>query len=428
VLSNPVTAVACPTADSCIASDKVGVISWTSDALSSSPQWTAATTYTLGTPSAFDCPRARLCYAVDGNGTVYSTNSPETSFVGWSHDQIDNTNNGSGAEANFMTGLSCPTSGLCVALDRGGNAFTSTSPTSASWTESTVAPSDTGDRAYISCPTTSFCEAVNAAGYGWFDPATGAWQGVNVINGSTAPYGFSGIACPSTTLCIAAISNSSGGDALYVSTHPTSPAWSIVNLSTVKLPSPAPFVGQSSGLAGVACATVRLCLAITGAVVFTTTDPGGSASSWTGALLPTHSALKAVSCNSSGTCIVEAGNTVWTAHFSVPTGPAPAPSPTTVTSSTSTASPSAEHDPGYAAAKRFWRAGDSASTAGQDTLWHEAATALQNGGIHSNDDAIAYSDLSSLQALPLDPTTAAPQKTKDVTFLDAYFGTPGLYG
>ena len=63
--------------------------------------------------------------------------------------------------ADVLNGVSCPTSGLCVALDQSGDVITSTKPTTgaAAWKVTHLG----GSLNAVSCPTRDFCVAV---GYG----------------------------------------------------------------------------------------------------------------------------------------------------------------------------------------------------------------------------------------------------------------------
>jgi hypothetical protein len=90
-----------------------------------------------------------------------------------------------------LTGVSCPSSTFCVAVDNGGNAFTYTG-TATQWSRTTLDPNQ-DDIASISCPDTKFCAAVDQAGntytyngYSWNPPD-------NVDNGNE----FTQVSCHS---------------------------------------------------------------------------------------------------------------------------------------------------------------------------------------------------------------------------------------
>src|SRR5204862_3926771 len=89
-----------------------------------------------------------------------------------------------------LTGVSCPSSSLCVAVDDAGNAVTSRNPSSglaAAWIVTAI---DTANNEGIrlnavSCPTGSFCAAVDASGNLLTTTrptlaAAGTWQRANI--------------------------------------------------------------------------------------------------------------------------------------------------------------------------------------------------------------------------------------------------------
>jgi hypothetical protein len=119
-----------------------------------------------------------------------------------------------------LTGMACPSSTLCVAVDNFGNVLTSTDPTggAGAW-QSLRLPGAGRFNGFtgIACPTTGFCIA-SAAGY--FATTTNPTGGAAAWGVETAPGAdyVSGIACASTSLCVAI-----SGHELLVSANPTSP-------------------------------------------------------------------------------------------------------------------------------------------------------------------------------------------------------------
>lgn len=77
------------------------------------------------------CPSTSLCVAVDNNGDVVTSTNPTGGAADWTVTYL---------EPAALTGLSCPTSGLCVAVDQAGNVITSSDPTGgpAAWTVTPV--------------------------------------------------------------------------------------------------------------------------------------------------------------------------------------------------------------------------------------------------------------------------------------------------
>jgi hypothetical protein len=104
--------------------------------------------------------------------------------------------------SNALTGVACPTTTLCVAVDAAGNAVTSTNPGAgaSAWSVSRIdsAHALTG----VSCAAAGLCVAVNAAGgvLTSSNPTAdaGAWT-MNRVDGSNI---LAGVACPSAGLCV----------------------------------------------------------------------------------------------------------------------------------------------------------------------------------------------------------------------------------
>lgn len=65
---------------------------------------------------------------------------------------------------NFVHGVSCPSSGLCVAVDDSGNVVTSSNPTggAAAWRVTNV--DGTNSLRAVSCPSIALCFAVDSLG------------------------------------------------------------------------------------------------------------------------------------------------------------------------------------------------------------------------------------------------------------------------
>jgi len=89
---------------------------------------------------------------------------------------------------------------------------------------------------------------------------------------------------------------------------------------------------------------------------------------------------------------------------------------------------------GFAAAKQKWEAGSFAISADEGFYWIQSATDLTNAtdsGMSSTSGyQAAAEDLQQLASLPdamLTPTQGA-EAEQDVTSLNAFFDTPGLYG
>lgn len=200
-----------------------------------------------------------------------------------------------------LNSVACaPSGGLCVAVDNGGNIYTTTNPADASagaWTLSASFP----DTLYgVSCPSTSLCVAVDSVGdvISSSQP-TSSWHSLNV-DGST---GFIAISCPTTTFCAALDDN---GDVL-TTTKPTSTSASDWSVSSP----------VSSSLVAISCASASLCVAADGTTgdVYYSTNPTGGSSAWTGTSISSNP-LHAIACPSSSFCLAGdiRGNTFTTTN------------------------------------------------------------------------------------------------------------------
>jgi hypothetical protein len=170
-------------------------------------------------------------------------------------------------DTHVITGLSCPTTKFCVAVDNAGDALTTTKPTDgkSAWTPADV--DGTNGLSSISCPTVAFCAATDGAGHivTSTDPAGGAsaWTAIAF----TGTSGINDIWCPSKALCVA---TTNSGDVI-TSKDPTGglSAWTVTDID------------NSIGLDGIACGTTVMCVAgdLSGNLL-TSTRPTGPASAW----------------------------------------------------------------------------------------------------------------------------------------------------
>jgi hypothetical protein len=82
------------------------------------------------------CPSSGLCVAVDGSGNVVTSSNPTGGSATWTLANVDGTNN--------LNSVSCPSSSLCVAVDGAGNVVTSSNPTgrALAWTVTNVDGTD----------------------------------------------------------------------------------------------------------------------------------------------------------------------------------------------------------------------------------------------------------------------------------------------
>lgn len=239
--------------------------------------------------SDISCPTKGLCVAVDYDGNVLVSTSPTGGAGAWSSAHVDSS------EKNLLSGVSCPTTGLCVAVDASGNVVTSTDPTggASAWTTTNV----DGARPLsdVSCPTSRLCVALDATGnvLTSTDPTGGAsaWT-IRHIDSSNDLFRLT---CPTDRLCVAVGAKGK----VVTSTHPTGDAnqWRAIRIRN-----------RGYNLYAVSCPTTRLCVAVdylSGSAV-TSTRPTGGARAWTAARIDNADGgppLEDISCPTTGLCV-----------------------------------------------------------------------------------------------------------------------------
>jgi hypothetical protein len=241
--------------------------------------------------TGISCASQALCVAVDEAGhALISTNPTAGSSASWRPVEIDS--------GRAQVGVSCASSALCAAVDAEGRISIATSPgTGASWSTATIpgGPSLTG----ISCPSAALCVAVDKAGEALLstNPTAGAgasWRRVEIDAGNA----LTAVSCGSPSLCVAV---DDAGRAL-ASGEPTG-TWR---------PSP---IDLSLNLVAVACAAapVSLCVAVDGqGGVLASGNPTTEAPTWnwTPAFAPAPGAPTGIACSAGGLCVSveDAGN------------------------------------------------------------------------------------------------------------------------
>jgi|GEM_PF-1735924 len=190
-----------------------------------------------------------------------------------------------------ITGVSCPSVGLCVAVDGVGDVLASTDPTggTGAWARTKVTEGFDG----VSCPSAELCVAVgNGVLAASADPTGGAgvWRVASVSRHLKA------VSCASVSLCVA----TDGHGDVWASTNPTggADAWSEVHV-------------DEEALGGVSCPSVKLCVAVGseyGGDVVTSTDPAGGTGAWTVTDVDSGHTLYDVSCSSEGLCVATDNN------------------------------------------------------------------------------------------------------------------------
>lgn len=207
------------------------------------------------------CPSTGLCVAASFQGKFYSSTTPTTGPSAWK--VVDQAASGPNVH---MTGISCPTTSLCVAAAYGGKVLFSTDPAgpSEAWTV-TELPWLVDFRA-ISCPSASLCVATGNEGRIVIstDPTGGpsTWKSAGMPAGDA---GLDGVSCPSAALCVTA-----NAGQIVTSTDPADPtSWRVAA------------AGTGLPITGVSCALRSACAAVdNNSDVLVSTDPTGGMLAW----------------------------------------------------------------------------------------------------------------------------------------------------
>ncbi len=209
-----------------------------------------------------------------------------------------------------LSGISCPSEGLCVAVDKASGVLVGSDPAAGSGTSWNRREID-GGRALsaISCATATLCVAVDEAGGALLstDPAAGSpagsgasWNRLEI----DTPNALTSISCASTTLCIAVDDK---GNAL-LSTDPTagSPAGSGASWNRLE-------IDASNALTSISCASTTLCIAGDDkGNALVSVEPAAGMSAWRTRAVDPGLGLVAVSCVVAGSCVAldSAGNSL----------------------------------------------------------------------------------------------------------------------
>ncbi len=217
---------------------------------------------------ALSCPTTGLCVALDAIGRAYASTDPTGGAATWKATTI--------AGIYDLDVLSCASNGVCVVGDQYGNLAATNDAAGGVWTQATpignpnVPPPDAF--ASVSCQV-GLCVAVTQNGkvVSSTNPAAGpsAWRIVRLPHVS-----LEAISCPSARLCVA-LGHTARRSVAITSTDPTGPAsaWRSAEVKGVA------YLAFAYGLS---CPTTKLCVAVTGlgAQVLSSTDPLGGSRAW----------------------------------------------------------------------------------------------------------------------------------------------------
>ncbi len=243
---------------------------------------------------AVACPSSELCVAIDRGGYALISTDPAVAVPIWRAPQrIDGTNR--------LTSVSCPSSELCVAVDLDGNAVISTDPAAADPTwHAPVSIDGQGGLTSVSCPSSALCVAVDLDGNTVIstDPSASMpiWSTPAAIERQSSDEGhrswLRSVSCPSVDLCVAV---DRYGDAL-ISADPAAhaPMWS-----------PPANIDRAGDLTSVSCPSNGLCVAVdTSGSALITTDPRAATPTWSAPTgIDGAGWLSSVSCFSSELCV-----------------------------------------------------------------------------------------------------------------------------
>lgn len=336
--------VACPSASLCVVLESNAVLT-TTNPTAARPTWTR-TRLALSGPeqlTGVTCASNTLCVAWADSGTVQVTTDPTGPASAWKPTTLAPDSSGETVKSVGCT----PQASLCVASLTGAGGSTAQYATTinpaggaGAWTETTAPGTESVNR--IACPTTSLCVGINGHTIETStNPTAGAssWTSGTVLPATATSVALQGIACPSDTRCVAAVSDGSiassttpatGAASYTVSAvlDPTGFGTANVNgmacptdrsclipdrnagLATVTLSDPptATFADNLAGVSaitGLSCASPALCVAVDDAgAILRSAQPTGAASTWhRAAVQPAASqGLNAVSCPATGFC------------------------------------------------------------------------------------------------------------------------------
>jgi hypothetical protein len=218
-----------------------------------------------------------------------------------------------------LSGVSCPTDSLCVAIGGQDTLAFSQAPTGAASKWHVVnppypvgpgktcvegephCPEPGGRLKAVSCASQNFCVVVSYEGFVYVSTeptgGAGAWSPtvVNEAHADSATH-LTGVSCPTPSFCAAVSGGYRASGKVLTSTDPTSGNWQAVEL------------GSPLDLRGVSCGSPSLCVAVAReGRVFVSTNPTGGASAWTEAGTPGGPGdLEGIDCAS--TLLCAAGN------------------------------------------------------------------------------------------------------------------------
>jgi hypothetical protein len=303
-ISQPLTAMSCPSVSLCVAGDQAGNILGSINPPGGPTAWSSTAVVSNESFFGVSCASVSLCVAVGGNDVLIATDLAGGA-IAWTKTTPD--------QGSYFYAVSCPSVSLCVvggggaSIHGGPTILTSTDPTggASSWSGVRVASGD-GIVNAVSCPSVSLCVATTNTGVvlSSTNPTGGAsaWTKTTIDQGAS----LIAVSCPSVSLCVASNTNYANGSNgnILTTTDPTggASAWTKATIDAG-----APYNPVS--LDALSCPSVALCVAgDSNGNILTSTDPTGGASAWTKASVErphvNGNSIDAVSCPSVALCVV----------------------------------------------------------------------------------------------------------------------------
>jgi len=303
--TQPIDSMACPSTVLCVAVDRAGRVLWSTDPAGGPRAWATADVDGTTEMTSISCPSTTLCVAVDGAGNVITSTDPTGGAAAWAVANFDPSttqNNTDNAGPALVSGVSCPSTGLCVAVDAAGNALVSTDPTggASAWTivhiDTATSYGCTGlglacqpPLTAIACPSSALCAAADFSGnlLTTANPTGSApWTGTATDAGGLSS--LFGISCPSIGFCATV----DGDVGRVITVNPLAPTQQVVR----SLP---------DALYGIWCQSRSLCLASvqTGGGIsglLGSFDPAAPQSTWS---LSSLGGVNAVACPAVSLCV-----------------------------------------------------------------------------------------------------------------------------
>ena len=275
--SPPPSALTCVSSTACVGVDTTGHAF--SSATPVTGPWTIVPT---GVASLNDlsCAPGGGCVAVGNTGAVTNAPGPGGPWTPSPASPIDSS--------RTLGAVACPSTTLCVAVDSAGSAVTSAD---GGTTWSSAIPLGLGHALNdLSCPSATFCAAVDSSGNVLVSatPTTGSWTSTSLT--SSPP---TSISCASASLCVATANDANGTVFATGNASAAAPTWSSTKLD----PTGAPLK--------VSCSSTGLCAIVDAKGQALTSDTAaGGPPTWTAAPIDGSTRLDGVSCIAAGLCLV----------------------------------------------------------------------------------------------------------------------------